>query len=175
MMTESRNKGGSKKMPSNSNAAYDFSLFEPKSDQISLADSAVEPTAVKKQVRKVKRRSLAHPMQAVRWTAAAAAVIIALCAIMYCNVQNTKLNDQVESMKTKLNAAKSEEVRLDMQLQSRSTLSNVESYATNTLGMQKITPYQVEYIHLEGNDKVEVQKTKKSFFASIHDWIVEYL
>lgn len=158
-------------MPNNANAAYDLSLFEPKPP----GDSNNEQKPPKKKVKKKRARVSIRPIQAVRWTAAALVGLVAVSSIMVCNVQNTKLNDQVAAMQTKLSAAQAEQVRLEMQQQSRASLGNVENYATNNLGMQKTTAYQIEYIHINSKDKVVVQKSQQNIFSRLYNWILEYL
>ncbi len=158
-------------MRNDTNAAYDFSLFEPHTEE----DQPSEEESPRHNARAQRGGRTIRPAQALRWTAGALIMVIALGAIMACNVQNTKLTDEVASMKTKLSAAQADEVRLDMQLQSRASLDNVQSYAVNKLGMQKTTTYQIQYIHLNNKDKVVLQSAKEGAFARIYDWIVEYL
>lgn len=152
------------------NAAYDLSLFEPKPP-----GDGRKNKAVKKKVHKPQSRISVRPLQAARWIAAAIVCVLAVGAIMVCNVQNTKLNDQVAVMQKKLTAAQAEQVRLEMQQQSRASLGNVESYAVNSLGMQKTTPYQIEYIHINSKDKVVVQKPQQGILSRLYNWILEYL
>lgn len=158
-------------MPNNANAAYDLSLFEPKPP----GDGSNEQKPPKKKIKKKHAHVSVRPIQAVRWTAAALVGLVAVSSIMVCNVQNTKLNDQVTAMQTKLSAAQAEQVRLEMQQQSRASLGNVENYATNNLGMQKTTAYQIEYIHINSKDKVVVQKSQQNIFSRLYNWILEYL
>lgn len=158
-------------MPNSANAAYDLSMFEPKPP----GDRNKGQKPKKGSVRKKHPRISVRPIQAVRWTAAALVGLVAICSIMVCNVQNTKLNDQVAAMHTKLAAAQAEQVRLEMQQQSRASLGNVESYAVNNLGMQKTTAYQIEYIHINSKDKVVVQKSQQGIFSRLYNWILEYL
>lgn len=159
-------------MRNNTNAAYDLSLFEPKTDKVPLRGGEENAGSKSKAARP---RSTIRPLQAMRWTAGAIVLVAALGSIMVCNVQNTKLNDQVASMKTKLAAAQADEVRLNMQLQSRASLGNVQNYAVSRLGMQKTSTYQIQYIHLTDKDKVVVQKSQQGILSRLYNWILEYL
>lgn len=163
-------------MPNQASAAYDLSLFEPKPPGQTHGDAHREGRSRKKNTAAaVRARITIRPMQAVRWAAVAAVCLAALGSIMVCNVQSTKLNDQVAAMQKKLAAAQADEVRLNMQQQSRASLGNVESYAVNNLGMQKTTPYQIEYIHINSKDKVVVQKSQEGILSRLYNWILEYL
>lgn len=158
-------------MPSNANAAYDLSLFEPKPP----GDGDKSKGKKKKSAVKTHTRISIRPIQAIRWVAAAIICVAAMGSIMVCNVQNTKLNDQVAVMQKKLSAAQADQVRLEMQQQSRASLGNVENYAVGHLGMQKTTPYQIEYVHLNSKDKVVVQKSQQGILSRLYNWILEYL
>lgn len=158
-------------MPSNANAAYDLSLFEPKPP----GNGNKGKGAKKKPAAKTRAHISIRPIQAVRWVAAAIICVAAMGSIMVCNVQNTKLNDQVAGMQKKLAAAQADQVRLEMQQQSRASLGNVENYAVSHLGMQKTTAYQIEYVHLNSKDKVVVQKSQQGILSRLYNWILEYL
>ncbi|MFT8888478.1 MAG: hypothetical protein ABF904_06635 [Ethanoligenens sp.] len=163
-------------MPNNANVAYDLSLFEPKPlDGQPAQDGNKEPRRRKKSAAPPRIRASIRPIQAVRWSAISVVCLVALGSIMVCNVQNTKLNDQVAVMQKKMSAAQAEEIRLNMQQQSRASLGNVENYAVNNLGMQKTTPYQIEYIHINNKDKVVVQKTQQGILSRLYNWILAYL
>jgi cell division protein FtsL len=165
------------------NVVYDFSLFEPKEDkeeerrQQEEELRAAQAAAAQKEAEKPKTRaaSVLRPAVAIKWTALALAVALALSAVMLCNVKLTKLNDQISKAQTQLTAAQGEEVRLNMQLESRSTLSAVEAYAEQKLGLAKSTDSQVTYIHLDDTDKVEVTPQKENIFTHLVNFILEYL
>jgi hypothetical protein len=101
------------------NVVYDFSLFEPKEDkeeerrQQEEELRAAQAAAAQKEAEKPKTRaaSVLRPAVAIKWTALALAVALALSAVMLCNVKLTKLNDQISKAQTQLTAAQGEEVQ----------------------------------------------------------------
>lgn len=150
------------------NVAYDLSLFEPKEEH-----KTREP--VQKPKRKPATREAVKPGTVIRWVAVSLFVTLSLVSIMMCNVQLTNLSDHISKAQAQLSAAQGEEVRLNMQLESRTSLSNVESYAVNQLGMQKTNQYQVTYVHLADQDKVAVTPPSRNIFAWLGNLILEYL
>ena len=164
------------------NVVYDFSLFEPKEDKEEekrreeegrRTDAAAKAAKAKRT--KTSAVSVLRPAVAIKWTALALAVALALSAVMFCNVRLTKLNDEISRAQTQLTAAQGEEVRLNMQLESRSTLSSVEAYAEQKLGLVKSTENQVTYIHLDNTDKVVVTPQSENIFTHLVNFILEYL
>ena len=59
-----------------------------------------------------------------------------------------------------------------MAAQSRMTLEEVERYAVDVLGMQKLQNNQIQYVRTNDQDKVEVADTAdQSVWDRIRDWI----
>lgn len=161
-------------MRANGNAAYDFSLFEPK-PRVEPEEQKPAPKRPRRPKARTATSASVRPAQALRWTAAGTLCLLALLAVMLCNVQITKLSDEVARAQKKLSSAQADEVRLNMQMQSRVSLDNVENYAVDKLGMQKAGEYQITYIHVTDQDKVVLVKDNENVFARLYDWILAYL
>ena len=73
-------------------------------------------------------------------------------------VQINELNGAIVSLDKELNEKKSENTRLNMALNSKISLENVQDYAENVLGMVKRERYQIIYFDLEtGNEIIPAQ------------------
>ena len=84
-----------------------------------------------------------------------AAVLLAmLCLHVNAGVKSYEISRDIANVQAEIEAAKSENVRLNAQLNSFTSISNVDDYATRVLGMSKIEGYQVEYIDLSRDDGV---------------------
>lgn len=154
-------------MAGQNNTAYDFSLFEPKE----------ETAPVKEPPKPKKKRQIAaiRPATLVKWAASAMVVVLLLSAILLSNVQLTRLNDKISAAQQQLTAANAEEVRLNMQLEGRSSLNNVENYAVGKLGLQKMGQYQLHYIRLMDKDKVQISPKGDSILERLMNQILAYL
>ena len=157
--------------PAKENLAYDFSLFEEK-DNREEEENARKPRRAKPAAQAKKKINAAG---AVRWAAVCLFITLALVAVMVCNVQLNRLNDEISKTQTQLAAQQSEQVRLNVELESRSSLSSVEDYAANQAGMQKSSQYQVTYVHLTDQDKVELAPKNSNIFTKFINFILEYL
>lgn len=84
-----------------------------------------------------------------------AAVIMAmLCLQINAGAKSYEISRKIAAVESEIEAAKSENVRLNAQLNSFTSIGNVDDYATRVLGMSKIESYQVEYIDLSQDDGV---------------------
>ena len=59
------------------------------------------------------------------------------------------------------------------EIDGRSSLKNVENYAENVLGLEKLNKSQIEYIKVEADSVVEIPEVKEDFFTSIKNKAVE--
>ena len=57
-------------------------------------------------------------------------------------------------MESEIEVAKSENVRLNAELNGKISITKIDAYAVDVLGMTKIENYQVECIDLSKGDKV---------------------
>ena len=93
-------------------------------------------------------------------------------SIIYSQLELNELNTALQKVDKQLSTAQSEYVQLQMASASKASTADVEKYAVNVLGMQKLDASQIEYIRLNESDKIEVsaQNEEKSFFGRIADW-----
>lgn len=158
-----------------SNAAYDFSNFapEPEPDDQKTKKIQKQPTPKK---RSLKRKAL-RPVTVIKWAFVSIFVMMSVGSIMVGNIKITKLNDQVASEQKILDTAQSDEVSLNAKLEARMSMTKVDDYATNKLGLVKVQPYQIEYVHLTDKDKVVVNTDNSGvtgFFKKVFNSVLEY-
>ena len=65
-----------------------------------------------------------------------------------------ELSRQIEKIEKKISEAETENVRLTNNLNSITTIENIDNYAKNVLGMAKCESYQIKCIDLSDGDKV---------------------
>lgn len=90
--------------------------------------------------------------------------------------RNTAYN-KVAALNNELNLMEAENVRLQSELESRMSAKNVEDYAENVLGMQKIDSEQIEYIKIQTYDVVNIPQKSQSIgnkIKSFFEKCVEY-
>jgi len=79
---------------------------------------------------------------------------------LYSRAQVTELTTQISTAQTSLSNAKSEYDYLNLQLESKTDLSSVETYAVTQLGLTKMDASQVTYLTLEDKDKAVKPKSE---------------
>ena len=120
-------------------AAYDLSTFEKREKQ-------QKPRLQVAKGAKPKRKFDFSGLKVV----ATVAIIVSLAwGVLYSRAQVTELTTQISTTQTSLSNAKSEYDYLNLQLESKTDLSSVETYALTQLGLTKMDASQVTYLTLE--------------------------
>lgn len=102
---------------------------------------------------------------------------VLLGSVIYTLDRRNTIYNKVTSMNNELTLMEAENVRLQSELESKMTAKNVEDYAENVLGMQKIDSTQIKYIKIQTNDVVNIPPAEESIAAKIKNFFkncVEY-
>ena len=100
-----------------------------------------------------------------------------LGSVIYTLDRRNTMYNKVASLNDELSLVEAENVRLQSELDSRMSAKNVEDYAENVLGMQKIDSSQIKYIKIQTGDVVNIPEQEKGIGAKIKsffDRCVEY-
>ena len=147
----------------NENIAYDLDRFAsaaPKKEQ-PVEQPMPRPTLVKPQKKteqelKAERRLINKRL--VKFVVVAAVCAGFLGANINSRVHINELNKEIVALDKELNEKRSENTRLDMAINSKISLENVQDYAENVLGMVKRERYQIVYFDVEdGNEFIPAQ------------------
>lgn len=106
-----------------------------------------------------------------------ALAVIMLGTVIYSLDRRNTIYNKVSSLNSELNLAQAENVRLQSELDSKMSAKNVEDYAENVLGMQKIDSSQIQYIEIQTDDVVNIPEQDESLLAKLKrffDNCVEY-
>ncbi|MBQ3094243.1 MAG: hypothetical protein IJC52_03630 [Clostridia bacterium] len=150
-------------------AAYDLSLFETSEPQLQAVHSPKETAAIKE--RKTRQ---ARIMRTISNMVIIAILLAAVVMMIVSRVQLTELNDQITAGQEELSILKSETSRLSNELSAKTSAQSVDAYAAEN-GMEKVEAYQIEYITVDGGDKIEVSDPApegvfESIGAAIAGW-----
>ena len=91
-------------------------------------------------------------------------ILFMLCATLYTRSEIAQLNDQISESKRRYEALRNDEVRMNMELESRISYTNIEQ-AAKEMGMKKKDYRQVIYLQLQENDRVIVHQTPETYVA----------
>ena len=149
----------------NQNLAYDLSLFEPRPEKKLEEKKKPQPPTLK---------SGLTPAMVVKGALVTLIIAFAVGMMLYSRVQLTQIDDQINKETKQFNELKGDEIRLNVALDSRVSLKNVEDYATNTLGLRMREKYQVQYVTLSMGDKVEVKDIIKPSKGALNTIYAEF-
>ena len=77
-----------------------------------------------------------------------------ICCQISAGAERYELIRQIAAVEADIEVAKSENVRLNAELNGKISITKIDAYAVNVLGMTKIENYQVECIDLSEGDRV---------------------
>ncbi|MDR0974784.1 MAG: hypothetical protein LBL80_03720 [Ruminococcus sp.] len=144
---------------------YDFGRFE--------ANEAEEENR--------KARILRHTVDPAKRGNIGKALVWAVLAVMLLSLpllseaQNTELSRQIAVKEQQLDELRSENVRLMTDIESKSAIKSVQSYAEDILGMQKLDKSQIEYVSTEGGSEVIIPDYEPGFFTKLYNSFLDFL
>lgn len=123
------------------------------------------------------RRSGINPAKTVMSVFAVLVGFVLLASVINSEVQLTELTEQINSATTNLEQLQSVQIQLEMEATSNMDASEIEEYAKNTLGMEKVNNDQITYVNLARQDNGVVVDAggDKNIFEKIFDTIGSWL
>ncbi len=145
----------------NRSEAYDFSLFEPHYGNTAPARAPRReqpekaPNVVELPERELEKNSRPkrHPMRALMAALSFSVFVAIAVAMVYSQEQLAMLTEQINAATQTLEESRSLEVQLNMQAAQKMNGAQVEAYAVDELGMNKISVQQVTYVNVANEDK----------------------
>ena len=121
-----------------------------------------EPVPEKPVLKKVKPKSVMQKRREERSSnlrigfmlAFVAVVFGVICCQISAGAERYELIRQIDAVEAQIEVAKSENVRLNAELNSKMSITKIDAYAVNVLGMTKVEGYQVECVDLTKGDRV---------------------
>ena len=149
------------------NTAYDFEMFSPKKKVVELPVSS----PAKKRASASAKRTAVQPANRSRFLAIGAVVVVFLLILaqLHCQLKNSEVVDQIYQTEKAIETLQSENTRLQVELDGKVSFSNMENTA-KSMGMQKITVAQMEYVNLCTEDAIEVTGGQGGLLAMLGEW-----
>ncbi len=148
----------------NNNLAYDFSKFEEK-------QAAPQRPQIEQIYPKVK-----DTISLPKVIFGLMSVLIVTSMLIYNNVRISEINTEIRMQQQEYDILVNEGIRLNMELESGASLSKVEEYASNVLGMVKMEKSQMQYIELTDGTTVEImQQEEPNLFDQVQRLLTEFV
>ena len=153
------------------NVAYDLSRFDKRRRVREAVMQAPAERGVATQRKAVPREKLSFRVILLY------ALIAGLAALLLSNYMTlTILTDDLSKLAGDLEDLQNEEIILQKQYDQRYILSDIETYAVNTLGMVKLESNMMEYIELSNPDTITmIDPYQDNKVTGLFDKIAEYV
>lgn len=139
-------------MQSSSARAYDLSAYQ-ETRKVQEATAYARPQLTVRTTRQSKKG--VSPLRLL----CCAVLLIALVAVAICNqVAMVEKGHQLHLAQQELAALQNQAAILETRLESTASTKTIEEKAAQ-LGMGKAEPYQINYVQMVGQDKIEVLET----------------
>lgn len=152
--------------------AYDMSLFD-------TSKRKEQQIPEKKPELKIAASSVAKAGKPVVVAVIAAVFLAVFVMFLYSKATLSEVNLRISNATQTLQSAQNINTALNNQLSGSVSLDNVEQYAVNELGMQKISSAQEKYVEMNTGTMTETAKSDDdNVFVGIQNWfngILEYL
>ena len=147
---------------SKNNLAYDLTKYED-----------VAPEKAPKI--RVRRQRAEHVGSVPKMLVTIAAAGILLGAVIYSKVENASIYSEITAQTKYVDMLNSENVRMQSEMEEKTALQVVESYAENVLGMQKLDKSQVEYINVSSGSVVDIPENEENIFVKLKNSFSDFL
>ena len=158
----------------NTNLAYDLSRFDTAAREERERQRAEEERQ-RRQIR-IAPHSVSKTGSIFKIFSVTIVVFAALCAVNWSSTSKDDMARMVAEQQEILNEAEDDNALLQSRLDSKVNISYIEQYATENLGMEKVTSAQKKYISVNTESLIEVDDDGSSgFFGSIKKWFSDTL
>lgn len=116
--------------------------------------------------------------QALKILIVSAFALVLFFFVINSYVQLNEVYSEISSATTELNELKSENVRMQTELEGQASIRNIKQYAEERLGLKKMSHSQIQYIQIQTEDEVIVEEPEQNIFIKIKRWffdLIEYL
>ena len=90
-------------------------------------------------------------------------MVVAIGCILFSMYRSVKINEkftEIQTLSKTVSSIEKENSQLSVNIQNSLNLSNIESIASSTLGMQKLSSKQTIYVNLDTKDYTEISNNK---------------
>ena len=158
----------------NTNLAYDLSRFDSTAREQRERERAEEEKQ-RRQIR-IAPHSVSKTGSIFKIFSVTVVLFAALCAVNWSSTTKDDMARKVTQQQALLDNAKDDNALLQSKLDSKVNISYIEQYATDELGMEKVSSAQKKYISVNTESLIEVDEDEsEGFFGSIKKWFSDTL
>ncbi|MCH5348327.1 MAG: hypothetical protein J1E40_03315 [Oscillospiraceae bacterium] len=147
---------------SKNNLAYDLTKYED-----------VAPEKVRKI--RVRRQRAEHVGSVPKMIVTITAAGLLLGAVIYGKVENASIYAEIAAQNKYVDMLYSENVRMQSEIEEKTSLRSLESYAEDILGMQKLDKSQIEYVSISNGSIVDIPENEENIFVKLKNSFSDFL
>lgn len=159
--------------------AYDLSLFDTAQRKEHKTEQQIRQTEKPRPELKIAQASASKVGRPMVVILIAGLFLAVFTMFLYSKAQLSEINLKIAEETAEYESAQVLNGQLQNELNGLVSIDNVEDYALNQLGMQKINSSQERYIEMNTGVLTETAKTEdENIFVSIFNWfgdVLEYL
>lgn len=114
----------------------------------------------RKQEKQLKEQAARNARNSLKIVIVSAILFTMVAAVMYCRVQLNEINAQYNNIKNQITVAESDNVRLNMELDAKASVYNIDEYAVDVLNMYKIGEQQINYLEPDFENELLLEKSE---------------
>ncbi len=130
--------------------AYDLSLFEARRAPRERKSKTDEIKVVKGKGKAISKKKGLFSKIVVFGV-----FVILISTLIYSKVELTEVGEDITSQQALLAELQGEATRLELELEGKTSFGTIEEYATEHLGLSKVSSAQIKYIDLSEGNKIE--------------------
>ena len=136
----------------NDSLAYDFEMFMPRTNTAARnEDNIVKLPRERVKIASRKKAATRHLTASAFAVLTSVLILAALCGNIFLRLKINEVNSDISSVKSQIEAVKSEKTALAVKVEREISFSNIELEATQ-LGMKKMDKSQVKYIRVNAKN-----------------------
>lgn len=146
------------------NLAYDYNSLED------------EEVVVGRDIQHQQNTAAAKKFFSIKFVVLCTLVCTLLCVMIYEKVQISGLCAEQTQLQSELTELQEGNTSLESELAQKTSMTKVEEYARNELGLIKLEKSQIEYVEVNNEAVANVIEQKdRSVFVRIKNWFVSVL
>lgn len=140
--------------------AYDYDHFGVRVLDEERVERRLRIVEKRKQEKQLKEQAAQSARNSFKIVIVSAILFTMVAAVMYCRVQLNEINAQYNNIKNQITVAESDNVRLNMELDAKASVYNIDEYAVDVLNMYKIGEQQINYLEPDFKNELVLQKSE---------------
>ncbi len=146
-------------MDNKSNLAYNLSAFEPKKSAIS--------TPQIKALKSKKQEEKPTVMSMIIMVVACVVLAAMISMLLHTKAMLNEVGMEVSQLTSEYNGVMAENEKLKSDINEIMSIKEIESYARENLGMEKMEIYQIQYVNMNPSDEISVKPQENTALSQV--------